>query len=69
MKGNLLKLGFGHTMSELSGEGVSVSDCHAYGSFDGCDEHCPVLIAGKCELQNDENAELYAKAKEIYKIK
>lgn len=65
-KGNLVKLGFGHTMSETSGEMLGVSDCHAYGSLSGCDEHCPVLIAGLCEFQNDENKELYEKAMEIY---
>lgn len=68
MKGNVLKLEMGYTMANWDGV-LSIDDCFAYGSFAGCDEHCPVLIAGKCELQNDENAELYAKAKEIYKIK
>ena len=53
-KGNLVKLGFGHTVSEVSGEMLGVSDCHAYGSLAGCDVNCPVLIAGLCELQDDE---------------
>ena len=65
-KGNLPKLGFGHTISMLSGEMLGVSDCHAYGSLGGCDEHCPVLIAGLCKLQDDENKELYKKAIELY---
>lgn len=43
--------------------------CFSYGSNNGCDEYCPLLRAGKCEHQNDENAELYAKAKELYNEK
>lgn len=36
-----------------------MSDCEKYGMIAGCDINCPVLQAGKCELQNDENKGLY----------
>ena len=39
-----------------------MTDCEHYGMSYGCNAECPVLIAGKCELQNDENAELYKEA-------
>ena len=42
------------------------SDCIAYGSSAGCNEHCPVLIAGLCELQDSDNKELYEKAMVLY---
>lgn len=69
MKGNVLKMVFGYTMANYDGALPAIDDCFAYGSMTGCDEHCPVLIAGKCKLQDGDNADLYAKAKEIYKIK
>lgn len=67
MKGNNLKLGFGHDLANIdSGMPKGLSDCFAYGMMSGCDENCPVLIDGKCELQDDENKELYERAKEIW---
>ena len=31
----------------------SLSKCEKYGMMSGCDEHCPVFIEGKCELQQE----------------
>lgn len=36
-----------------------MSDCEEYGINHGCDINYPVLIAGKCELQDNSNKELY----------
>ena len=67
MKGNIAKLEFGHTLAEIdNGMPNHLSDCEAYGMVSGCDEYCPVLIAGKCSLQDTDNKELYELAKKIY---
>ena len=59
--GNEEKLAFGHTLAEVdNGMPNSIlTDCEAYGMVSGCDENCPVLIAGKCELQDTDNKDLY----------
>lgn len=36
-----------------------MNDCFKYGMTYGCNEDCPVLIAGKCELQDSDNKNLY----------
>ena len=61
---NLNKLELGHTFADLDDNMPKsiLSDCEAYGMAGGCDEYCPVLIAGKCKLQDTVNAELYKKA-------
>jgi hypothetical protein len=41
-----------------------MTDCEKYGMTYGCNEDCPVLIAGKCELQDSDNKELYERALE-----
>ena len=68
MKGNTSKLGLGHTLAEVdNGMPNSIlTDCEAYGMCGGCDENCPVLIAGKCELQDTDNKELYELAKQVW---
>lgn len=38
---------------------LGMNDCERYGMMAGCDTGCPVLQAGKCELKDDENKELY----------
>ena len=61
---NYDKLALGHTLVEVD-DGMPnsiLTDCEAYGMVGGCDEYCPVLIAGKCELQDTDNAGLYQKA-------
>lgn len=45
---------------------AGMSDCEHYGMAYGCNEECPVLRAGECELQDSENKELYATAIELY---
>lgn len=52
------KLDFAVTLNSLNGM-PPMSDCYNYGMTYGCDTDCPVLQAGKCDLQEDENAELY----------
>jgi len=55
-------INFSKTITEID-LGVMASsvmtDCEKYGMTYGCNVECPVLIAGKCELQNEENKELY----------
>lgn len=60
------KLELGHTLAEIDNgmPNGMLTDCEAYGMCGGCDEYCPVLRAGKCELQDTDNAELYKKAME-----
>ncbi len=36
-----------------------MTDCEKYGMTYGCTINCPVLQAGKCELQDTDNKELY----------
>lgn len=61
------KLAFGHTLAEIDDgmpKGI-LTDCEAYGMVSGCDENCPVLIDGKCELQDTDNKDLYELTKQI----
>jgi hypothetical protein len=64
---NMMKLGLGKTLTELS-LGITASsvtdDCFNYGIVAGCDEDCPTLNAGRCELQETDNKELYELALE-----
>lgn len=58
------KIDFANTIVEID-LGVTASsimtNCEKYGITYGCDEDCPVLRAGKCELQDSDNKELYKK--------
>lgn len=38
---------------------LSMSACERYGMTWGCDIDCPVLQAGKCELKDTDNKDLY----------
>jgi len=62
------KLALGHILTEVdNGMPNSIlTDCEAYGMVSGCDENCPVLIAGKCELQDTDNKDLYELAKQTW---
>lgn len=42
-----------------------LTDCEAYGMMFGCDEDCPVLINGKCELYSSVNE--FLEEKELVK--
>lgn len=44
------KLNFGRTLSERDGDKHNHGDCFNYGSVSGCDEDCPALNNGKCEI-------------------
>ena len=49
-----IKFGFATAMQELSSTGsLMATDCEKYGMTWGCDEDCPVLNEGKCELYKD----------------
>ena len=53
-------IGFANTMTELDLGATAASvmtDCEKYGMCYGCDEYCPVLIAGKCE--NEDSIRMY----------
>ena len=45
-----------------------MTDCEKHGMAVGCTIDCPVLMRGACELQDDENKELYAEAMEEYVV-
>ena len=40
----------------------NMNDCMAHGIMYGCNETCPVLLRGECELMHGENKELYEQA-------
>jgi len=56
------KMNFANTITEIDLGAMASSvmtDCEKYGMTWGCNTGCPVLRAGKCELKDDENKELY----------
>ena len=58
---------FANTSNELDHyTPKGLSECETYGMCYGCNEHCPVLIKGECELQETENKDLYELAKKNY---
>lgn len=46
MNANYAKLSFGAVLNDVP----MASDCHNYGSVGGCDEGCPALLRGECEV-------------------
>lgn len=57
------KAAFASTLADLdSHTPAGMSDCESYGMTWGCDEDCPVLLRGECELQDADNKELYERA-------
>lgn len=46
---------------------LGMNDCERYGMTWGCDIDCPVLQAGKCELKDFENKELYQEYLDLIK--
>lgn len=59
MNQNYDKLNFGRELTILGGDVNNHGDCFNYGIVAGCDINCPVLQRGECELQNEENEDLY----------
>jgi len=58
---------FARTITEVDVGAMGSSalgECGRYGMTYGCNEDCPVLLRGECELQDSENAELYKRAKD-----
>jgi len=47
---NYAKLRLGATLSAHDGDQHNHGDCFNYGSVDGCDEDCPALNHGECEI-------------------
>lgn len=58
---------FAKTINRITGLQPS-TDCFNYGITYGCNIDCPVLIAGECELQENENKELYLEIKQLNKF-
>jgi len=57
---------FANTITAIDlGETASsvMSSCEKYGMTWGCDTECPVLMAGNCELKDDENKNLWEEVK------
>ena len=55
-----MKQGFANEMAimDLGTTAASVmTECEKYGMCYGCDQHCPVLIAGKCD--NEDSIRMY----------
>lgn len=53
-------IGFANTIAELDLGATAASvmtECEKYGMCYGCDQHCPVLKAGKCD--NEDSIEMY----------
>jgi hypothetical protein len=50
---NTAKLAFSRAMTDQEGGFITSSECHNYGIMNGCDEGCPALLSGNCEVPND----------------
>ena len=50
---NNRKLAFSRTMTDQEGGFITSSVCHNYGIMSGCDEGCPALLSGDCEVPKD----------------
>lgn len=49
------KYEFAHTLTEVDNRlPASMSDCERYGMTWGCDMDCPVLLEGKCKMDDPE---------------
>ena len=53
MEGNYDKLNFGRTLASHDGDNNNHGDCYNYGSVSGCDEFCPALLRGDCEVEDE----------------
>lgn len=53
IKSNLGKLAFSRTLTSLEGGFITSDVCHNYGIMSGCDEGCPALLAGDCEVPHE----------------
>lgn len=53
MKANYDRLRLGATLSSMDGDNNNHGDCFNYGSVGGCDEGCPALLGGRCEVPFD----------------
>ena len=47
---NEAKLNFSRAMTDMEGGFITSSVCHNYGIMSGCDECCPALLSGGCEV-------------------
>ena len=50
---NYDKLRLGATLSAWDGDNNNHGDCFNYGSVGGCDDECPALNEGRCEIYKD----------------
>lgn len=53
LKPNTNKLAVSRTLNDMQGGFITSSVCHNYGIMSGCDEGCPALLDGDCEVPND----------------
>jgi len=53
MTPNTSKLNFSRTMTDMEGGFITSDVCHNYGIMSGCDEGCPALLSGDCEVPHD----------------
>ncbi len=54
---NYDKLRLGATLSSMDGDNNNHGDCFNYGSVGGCDENCPAMLEGHCEIYNSDFTE------------
>jgi len=64
---NYNKLNFGRMLSGYDGDKNNHGDCFHYGSVGGCDEYCPALREGNCEVPQ-ENADLIRNDEELLEM-
>lgn len=50
MEPNYGRLELGRFLSSRDGDCNNHGDCFNYGSVNGCDEGCPALLQGDCEI-------------------
>lgn len=53
LKPNNHKLELSRTLNDRQGGFITSDVCHNYGIVSGCDEGCPALLAGDCEVPTD----------------
>lgn len=53
MNPNFNKLEGSRALNDANGGFITSSICHNYGIMGGCDEGCPALLSGDCEVPLD----------------
>ena len=50
---NEARIAFSRMISDHQGITPTSSVCHNYGIMSGCDEGCPALLSGDCEIPHE----------------